>query len=224
MTKSLDIALGVAFSAIMIAGCAGVPRATKGGALKDLWGSISTKDYIRTRGIGVPPLGATGRTHRRGASRSAALGMARYELLAIVSGVKLSGGVTIAQLAERDSLIRELADDLVKGAHEVLTEWTETDDCVVTLEMRKSTVERLIEKKSRREMDLEKRLGWQTLAVLDLKEQLQEATAPTENEGQSTADHDVTEAQNSAQNAALCEPCWNPLSHCYWTKGRCQGD
>lgn len=224
MTQSLDIALSVTLSAIMISGCASVPRATEGGVLKDFWTKISTGDVIRVRGVGAAPAGAKGQTHRRAASRNAALSMARYELLATVRGIKISGGVTLAQLAERDSLIRELANDIVKGGEEILTEFLADDGAVCTLELKRSTVERLINEKSQREKDLEKRLGWQTLAVLDLKEQLQEAKAPRENEGQSTADLEVIEPQSSVQNAATCEPCWNPLSHCYWTRGQCQGD
>lgn len=159
MATSPSAGLVAPILSLTICACSGVPRATKGGVLTDLWTGISTTDYLRTRGIGAPSPRAVGRTHRRGSSRAAALAMARYELLAVVAGVKLEGGVTVAQLAERDSLVRELADDVVKGAHEVLTEWTDSDDCVVTLELRRSTVERLVQQKSRREKDLERRLA-----------------------------------------------------------------
>lgn len=159
MATSPSAGLLAPILSLTICACSGVPRATKGGVLTDLWTGISTTDYLRTRGIGAPSPRAVGRTHRRGSSRAAALAMARYELLAVVAGVKLEGGVTVAQLAERDSLVRELADDVVKGASEVLTEWTDSDDCVVTIELRRATVERLIQQKSRREKDLEKRLA-----------------------------------------------------------------
>lgn len=154
-----SLGLLAASMVLALSACSSIPRATKGGALADLWTGISNRDYLRTRGIGSPPSHAAGRTHRRGASRAAALAMARYELLVVVHGVKLEGGVTVAQLAERDSVVRELADDVVKGAHEVLTEWTDADDCVATIELRRSTVERLIQQKSKREKDLEKRLA-----------------------------------------------------------------
>lgn len=158
MTKSLDTALGVALSAIMVSGCAGVPRATEGGKLLALWGQVSTKSYIRVRGIGATSPAASGLTARRGASRSAALVSARYQLLSVIKGVKLEGGVTVSQLMERDSLIREIANEVVSGGDEVKTEWTDDDGCVVTLELKRAKVERLINEKSKREIDMEERI------------------------------------------------------------------
>lgn len=154
-----DFHLGALLLTLVASGCTHVPRATQGGRLADMWGAISTKDYIRTRGVGAAPADAKGQTRRRAASRNAALLMARYELLATVRGVKISGGVTIAQLAERDSLIRELANDMVKGGEEVLTEFMADDGAVVTLELRRTTVEHLIHEKSEREKDLEQRVA-----------------------------------------------------------------
>lgn len=158
MTKPLDTALGVALSAIMVSGCASVPRATDGGRVLDIWSKVSTRDFIRVRGIGATNPTARGLTARRGASRSAALVAARYQLLSVIKGVKLEGGVTVAQLMERDSLVREIADEVVAGGDEVKTEWTSDDGCVVTLELRRSKVERLISEKSKREIDMEARL------------------------------------------------------------------
>lgn len=159
MTKPLDTALGVALSAIMIAGCSHVSRATSGGKLLDLWGQVSDKAYIRVRGIGATKPTAVGLTARRGASRDAALVAARYQLLSVIKGVKLEGGITMSQLMERDSLVREIANEIVRGGEEVLTEWTADDGAVVTLELRRSKVERLIHEKSKREKDLEQRVA-----------------------------------------------------------------
>jgi hypothetical protein len=145
--------------ALLASGCASLPRATQGGKLLDVWSKISDKSYIRTRGVGAVPAGAIGQTARRGVSRNAALLAARYELLSVIKGVKLSGGITVAQLAEKDSLIRELANDLVMGGEEVQSEWLSDDGCVITLELRRATVERLIQEKSDRERGLEKRIA-----------------------------------------------------------------
>ncbi|MFH2203101.1 MAG: hypothetical protein ABIJ96_08315 [Elusimicrobiota bacterium] len=46
----------------------------------------------------------------------------------------------------RHSQIREIADRLVRGAEEIQTEWIDFDDsCVVTLELRRDRVKKLIE-------------------------------------------------------------------------------
>lgn len=144
---------------LLLSGCASVPRATSGGKVLDFWEKVSDKAYIRVRGIGATRPEARGLTARRGASRDAALVAARYQLLSVIKGVKLEGGVTMAQLMERDSLIREIADEVVSGGEEVLVEWLHDDGAVVTLELRRSKVERLINEKSKREKDLEQRVA-----------------------------------------------------------------
>jgi hypothetical protein len=139
-------------------GCAHIPRATVAGHLRDAWDQISTSDYLRVRGIGAAPDEITGQTKRRGFSRNAALVAARYQLLSVIKGVKLEGGVTISQLMEKDSLIREIANEVVAGGEEIQTDWLTDDGCVVTLELRRDKVERLIQRKTKHEADLEARV------------------------------------------------------------------
>lgn len=148
----------VIFALLSFCGCASVPRATSGGRLLEIWPQISDRSFIRVRGIGAVDQAAKGQTARRGASRDAALVAARYELLAVIKGVKLEGGVSVAQLIEKDSLIREIANEVVSGGDEIKTEWMSDDGCVVTLELRRSKVERLIHEKSQREKNLEERV------------------------------------------------------------------
>lgn len=159
----------------LLSGCAGVPRATQGGRVLDIWSQVSTKDFIRVRGIGAVGTGIRGLTARRGASRNAALVSARYELLAVIKGVKLDGGITMAQLIEKDSLIREIANEVVSGGDEVKTEWLIDDGCVVTLELKRSKVERLIKEKSEREKGLERRIEKDLDDIRKLHQQIAEA-------------------------------------------------
>ncbi|MCM2303081.1 MAG: hypothetical protein NDJ72_00140 [Elusimicrobia bacterium] len=154
MVNPRDFPLGVILLALIVSGCAGVPRATENGEIKAFWSKISDKSHLRTRGVGVSADWAVGRTARRATSRNGALVSARYELLAVIKGVKLEGGTTIMQLMEKNSLIRELARALVRGGEEVKTEWTAGDDCVVTLELKRSTVERLFRDNSEWEKEL----------------------------------------------------------------------
>ena len=149
-----DAILGAVMLLFFVSGCSHLPRATEDGHLKSFWSQISTKDYIRTRGVGAVAPGIMGQTARRGSSRNAALVSARYELLAAIKGVKLEGGVSIAQLMDKSSVIREIANELVKGGEEVQTEWLSDGGAVVTLELKRSTVERLIQRDSPRERAL----------------------------------------------------------------------
>lgn len=142
-------------AAVLLSGCAGVPRSTEHGEIKSVWSQISTKEFVRVRGIGAVPDGTLGQTARRGASRNASLVAARYELLALVKGVKLEGGVSIGQLMVNSDVVREIANDLVRGGEEVQTEWLADDGAVTTLELRRSTVERLIQRGSPRERALD---------------------------------------------------------------------
>ncbi len=186
--------LGGAFLVLTALGCSHVPRATENGNLKVLWSKISDKSYIRTRGIGVAPAKTRGLTARRGLSRSAALVDARFNLLAMIKGVRVSAGVTVAQLMEKDSLVQELANDVVRGGDEILTEWTADGGAVVTLELKRSTVERLINEKSEREKGLENRIAKDIKEIEDLKRLLAL-------QGFNSADPDLVQAVLTKKNA-----------------------
>lgn len=159
---------------LIVSGCASVPRATQGGRVLDLWSQVSSKEFIRVRGIGMAEAKIARLTERRGASRNAALVAARYELLSLIKGVKLEGGVTIAQLMEKDSIIREIANEMVSGGNEVLTEWTGDGGCVITLELKRSMVERLIKEKSEREKGLEARVAKDIAEIMALRGEVEE--------------------------------------------------
>ncbi len=133
----------------VLGGCHGtrVSSATSNGALTDVWGRASDAHYLRVRGIGVP------RRHgdheaRRASSREAALAQARYELLAVIKGVKVEGGYTVGDLIERDGNVRAEADLVVAGAEEIRTEWLKDDSCVVTLELARDRIDDVVRKTS----------------------------------------------------------------------------
>lgn len=160
---------------VLLSACASIPRATVQGSLAEAWTQISSREFVRVRGIGVADAKVRGLTRRRGLSRDAALVAARYNLLALIKGVRLSGGITVSQLIERDSLIAEVANEVVSGGEEVLTEWTKDGGCVVTLELKRSTVEQLIQKESQRERDLALRVAQDMEEIQSLAQALAEA-------------------------------------------------
>lgn len=125
-------------------GCDKSGRATVDGKIKGLWASVSDSDFIRTRGIGATRTDIKGKTQRMALSREAALVQARYEMLVIIKGAHMEGGVTVELAMEKDSNIKALVDRLIRGAEEVKTEWLEDDGCVVTIELKRAQVEKML--------------------------------------------------------------------------------
>lgn len=137
---------GILLLVLLLSGCHEVDKAVVGGKLKDFWPQVSNDEFLRVRGVGVPPEKAVGFTRRRGLSRNSALVSARYEMLAVIKGVKVGGGLTVGQLMQTNSKIGEVANRIVSGATEVQSEWAADDGCVVTLELKRDLIESLIER------------------------------------------------------------------------------
>lgn len=127
-----------------LSGCKDDKRALSKGAIKDVWTQASDSEFLYTRGIGVAPEGARSQTHRRGLARNAALSSARYELLSIIKGLKMEGGLTIGALMQTKGEIREIANRVIAGAEEAQTEFTLDDGCVVLLRLERSKVEKIL--------------------------------------------------------------------------------
>ncbi len=146
-----EVGFGILFLTILLSGCHGIDKAVVGGKLKDLWPQVSDSSFLRVRGVGVPTEKAVGFTRRRGLSRNAALVSARYEMLAVIKGVKVGGGLTVGQLMQTDAKINEVANRIISGAAEVQSEWAADDGCVVTLELKRDLIESLIQRDSSQE-------------------------------------------------------------------------
>src|SRR3954453_26140 len=59
--------------------------------------------YIETIGIGAADSTLTNTTQRRATSRDAAIVQAQYEMLSIVKGIQVEGGITVQKAMETDS-------------------------------------------------------------------------------------------------------------------------
>ncbi len=114
----------------------------KGGEVKKTieQDSIQSK-YIETIGIGAADSTLNNTTQRRATSRDAAIVQAQYEMLSIVKGVQLEGGITVQKAMETDSRLETTVKDTIRGAQIVKNEWTNDDGCVVTLRMDKKRLE-----------------------------------------------------------------------------------
>lgn len=132
---------------VLFAGCA--TKNTKNLVSKD--GEIQrewieegiTKDAIIAKGIGGADQSLTNKTQKMATSRNSAIVNAQYNMLSIIKGINLEGGITVEKAIETDSNLTTKVDALIKGAQVIKTEWTNDDGCVITLKLLKSELEKL---------------------------------------------------------------------------------
>ncbi|MDI6640700.1 MAG: hypothetical protein QME68_00095 [Elusimicrobiota bacterium] len=101
------------------------------------------KDYIEAIGIGAADQNLDNKTQRLATSRNAAIVAAQYEMLSMIKGVQLEGGITVERAIETDSVLATKIDAEIKGAEIVKTEYTSDDGCVVTLRLPKRRLKML---------------------------------------------------------------------------------
>jgi hypothetical protein len=126
----------------LLAGCGGNRSYVKGGEIRKTLDQEAIKSkYIETIGIGAADSTLTNTTQRRATSRDAAIVQAQYEMLSIVKGIQLEGGITVQKAMETDSKLETTVNQVIKGAEVIKTEWTNDDGCVVTLRLEKKRLE-----------------------------------------------------------------------------------
>ena len=136
--------LFLANAAVLIAltGCSSNNSYVKHGEIqKTIVQEQEKKRYIETIGIGAADSTLTNTTQRRATSRDAAIVQAQYEMLSIIKGVELEGGITVQKAMETDSQIETNLKEVIKGADIIKTEWTNDDGCVVTLRLDRKKLE-----------------------------------------------------------------------------------
>jgi hypothetical protein len=99
-----------------------------------------TRHYIFARGLGAADQTMDNKTQRMATSRNAAIVNAQYNMLSLIKGVTLEGGVTVEKALETDSVLATKINAVIKGAQIVRTEWTSDDGCVVTLRLPKQAL------------------------------------------------------------------------------------
>ena len=67
---------------------------------------------------------------------------AQYELLSMIKGVRLDGGVTVQRALEIDSVLAARVHETIRGAEIRKSEFTADGGCVVTVRLKKSELER----------------------------------------------------------------------------------
>ncbi|MFA5975630.1 MAG: hypothetical protein WC859_05625 [Elusimicrobiota bacterium] len=125
-----------------LTGCSGKKSFVKNGEIKQtIVQESEQKRYFETIGIGAADSTLKNTTQRRATSRDAAIVQAQYEMLSIVKGVQLEGGITVQKAMETDSNIETNLKEMIKGAEIIKSEWTNDDGCVVTLRLDKRKLE-----------------------------------------------------------------------------------
>ena len=125
------------------AGC-GTKSYTKKGAVKDvLEQDPAAGGFLETIGIGAADPEITGQTQRRSLSRDAAIVKAQFEMLSMVKGVDIEGGIKVSRAIEVDSMLESRIKDAIRGAEIVKTEYLKDDGAVVTLRLPKKRLEKL---------------------------------------------------------------------------------
>jgi len=132
-------------AAAVLAGCGGKKSYVKKGEIeRTLEQEAVQKRYIEAIGIGAADSTLTNSTQRRATSRNAAVVAAQYEMLSMIKGIDLEGGIRVERAIETDSVLQTKIDAAIKGAEIVKSEWTNDDGCLVTLRLDKKRLEEMM--------------------------------------------------------------------------------
>ena len=130
------------FGLMLLAGCGGNRSYVKKGEIeRTMEQQAVTKSYIEAIGIGAADPKLENSTQRRATSRNAAIVAAQYEMLSMVKGVELEGGILVQRAIETDSSLQTKIDAAIKGAEIIKNEWTNDDGCVVTMRLDKKRLQ-----------------------------------------------------------------------------------
>jgi hypothetical protein len=138
------LTLAVLASAALLAGCGGVTsRVKQGRVTQTINQTPESYAYFEAIGIGASDPALATETQRKALARDAAIVKAQYELLSMVKGVRLEGGVTVDRALEVDSKLEARVMDSIKGAEILKSEFTMDNGCVVTLRLPKDKLDYL---------------------------------------------------------------------------------
>jgi hypothetical protein len=135
----------VLFVVVLMAGCSGVTsRVRQGRVPATLDQKPDRHGYIEAIGIGASDPTLPTETQRKSLARDAAIVKAQYELLSMVKGVELEGGLRVDRALEKDSSIETRLKETIRGAEVLKSEFTSDNGCVVTLRLSKRKLAKLM--------------------------------------------------------------------------------
>lgn len=145
MKKPLAILGAIALSINLVSCGSGIKTHVKGGELQQtMEKETQTSDFIQSIGIGAADQKIDNKTQRMSTSRNAAIAMAQYEMVGIIKGLQVEGGITVSKAMETNSDISVKVNESVKGAEILKTEWTTDDGCVATLRLSKKRLAQML--------------------------------------------------------------------------------
>ncbi len=125
-----------------LAGCGGSKSYVKKGEIeRTLDQEAVKKNTLEAIGIGAADQTLNNTTQKRATSRNAAIVAAQYEMLSMIKGVELEGGIRVERAMETDSVLQTKIDAAIKGAEIVKSEWTNDDGCLVTIRLDKKRLQ-----------------------------------------------------------------------------------
>ncbi len=126
----------------LLVGCGGNKSYVKKGEIERTLEQESVqKRYLEAIGIGAADSTLTNSTQRRATSRNAAIVAAQYEMLSMIKGIDLEGGIRVERAIETDSVLQTKISAAIKGAEIIKSEWTNDDGCLVTLRLDKKRLQ-----------------------------------------------------------------------------------
>lgn len=129
--------------AVLLYGCASstVKTGVKEGEIEMKWtGQSITKNYIFARGMGAADQALENKTQKKATSRQAAIVDAQYQMLTVIKGVTLEGGITVEKAIQTDSMLATNINAVIKGAETIQEDYTNDDGCVVVLRISKQAL------------------------------------------------------------------------------------
>jgi hypothetical protein len=136
---------GLAALAVMTSGCGGVQSRVKEGQVQAVIDQRPDRSgYVEAIGIGASDPALPTETQRKALARDAAIVKAQYELLSMVKGVELEGGVTVGRAIEKDSTLAARLKETIRGAEVLKSEFTADNGCVVTMRLPKYRLEQMM--------------------------------------------------------------------------------
>jgi hypothetical protein len=131
--------------AVLLSGCGGVqPRVHNGQVDNVINQAVLDGDYVVSIGIGSSDPKLESNTQRKALARDAAIVKAQYEMLSMVKGVTLKGGITVERAIETDSSLEASMLEALRGAEIVKSEFTSDNGCVVTMRIPLSRLETMM--------------------------------------------------------------------------------
>jgi hypothetical protein len=105
--------------------------------------NMVTGKYIQSIGIGASDPALPTDTQRKATARNAAIVQAQFEMLSVIKGVEIEGGITVSRAMETDSTLESRLKNVIKGAETVSTRFTSDGGALVVLRLPKKRLQRL---------------------------------------------------------------------------------